>query len=206
MSNFGDIKTTLKYAVAAAIIAAPGVAMAAKGGGGGGEAEAGLGFWGTLAFQAINFVVFFGIIVYYAAPALREHYSDKRAALRADLEEAERLREEAEAKLEEYTAKLEALEAEREQMLEEYHEQGEREKQRLIDEAKQQITKMREDAEKTIDQEVRKAVAGIEEQAVEMAVEMAREMASSELDTSKQHALIDAYVADLNEHSKRATG
>ena len=91
-------------------------------------------------------------------------------------------------------------------MLDAYHEQGQEEKERLVAEAKEQIAKMREDAEKTIDQEVRKAVADLEEQAVEMAVELARKMADGELDTSRQHALIDEYVSDLNEQTTRAAG
>lgn len=196
------LAATLTAAAAVALFQYPTVALAA-GGGKGGEA----GFdWGKWAFQLINFAIFAGIIIYYAAPAMRDYFEAKREDLRSDLREAERMREEAEAKVAEYEEKLDALEQEREALLEEYRQQGEREKERLIEDAKEQIEKMRDDAETTIDLEVRKAVADLEEQAVEMAVEMARDIARERLDTDQQHRLIDEYVNDLEDGDTRAAG
>ena len=197
------LKRTTEMAVAAAVVTAPAIAMAAGSGGGehaGGHAA---GFdWGGWALQMINFVIFVGIIVYFAKPAAKKFFKERREELVEELEEAERMREEAEARLEEYTAKLEALENKREEMLDEYHEQGEREKERLIEEAKDQIEKMRADAEMTIEQEVRKAVSDLEAEAVDLAVEIARKMAREQLDSTKQHTLIESYVTDLSEETE----
>ena len=195
------LKHSAELAIAAAIVTVPAVAVAAGGGGGehGGHAA---GFdWTAWVFQMINFVIFAGVILYFARPAAKKYFQERREELVADLEEAKRMREEAEARLEEYTAKLEALEKKREELLEEYHEQGEREKERLVEEAKNQIEKMRADAEMTIEQEVRKAVANLEQEAVDLAVEIARKMARDELDSSKQHTLIEAYVTNLSEET-----
>ena len=153
-------------------------------------------------FQMINFAIFGGLIAYYGVPMAKRYFKGRHDDMVSDLEEAKRLREEAEARLEEYTAKLEALENKREELLDEYHEQGQREKERLIEEAEDQIEKMRADAEMTIEQEVRKAVADLEQQAVNMAVDIARELAEEKLDSHKQHELIDSYVTDLSEETE----
>ncbi len=189
---------TLEVATAVACVAMPSLARAA---GGGDAAVAGFD-WSAWLFQLINFAIFAGIILYFGLPKARNFFRERREELVAELEEARRMREEAEARLEEYTAKLEALEGKREELLDEYHEQGQREKERLIEEAKREIEKMRADAETTIDQEVRKAVADLEQEAVEMAVEIARKAAREKLDASKQEALFDEYVTELSEQTK----
>jgi F-type H+-transporting ATPase subunit b len=84
-------------------------------------------------------------------------------------------------------------------LLDEYHEQGEREKERIIEEAKQQVEKLREDAERTIEQETRKAIADLERQAVDLAVEMAEDVVRERLDDDTQSALIDRYVSEISE-------
>lgn len=162
-------------------------------------AAAGHGFpWSSWIVSILNLLVFIGIIYWFGGSAITAYYTNRRKALLADLEEAKRLREEAEARLEEYTARLEALEDERRELLDEYHEQGEREKKRIIEEAKKQVEKMRADAELTIEQEVKKAVATLEQQAVDLAVDLAEEMTRERLDRSQQSALVDDYVSDLD--------
>jgi F-type H+-transporting ATPase subunit b len=191
----------IEVAIAAAFVAAPSVALAAGSASEGGEAGAhAAGFdWVSWLIQMFNFAIFAGIILYWGLPVARNFFKERREEMVAELEEAKRMREEAEARLEEYTAKLEALDNKRDELLDEYHEQGEREKERLIEEAKEQIEKMRDDAETTIEQEVRKAVANLEEDAVEMAVEIARKVARDKLDASRQQELIDEYVTELSD-------
>ncbi|MFB6351710.1 MAG: hypothetical protein ABEN55_08625 [Bradymonadaceae bacterium] len=204
MSTPTNWRHLAEVTVAAAFVAAPSIAFAGSAGGGhGGEAGHAAGFdWMGWIFKMMNFAVFAGLIAYYGLPLARDYFQKRHDEFVADLEEAKRLREEAEARLEEYTAKLEGLESKREELLDEYHEQGQREKERLIEEAEEQIEKMRADAEQTIEQETRKAVADLERQAVEMAVSIARDLAQDKLDSTKQHELIDAYVTDLSEDAE----
>lgn len=202
METYEKYRRYLEVAVAVAVVTVPGAVYAAGAGAEkGGEEAAHAGFdWVGWAIQLFNFAVFAGIVLYFGLPGARKYFKGRHDDIVSDLEEAKRMRQEAEARLEEYTAKLEALEGKREEMLEEYHRQGEREKERLIEEAKEQVEKMRADAEETIDQEVRKAVASLEGEAVDLAVEMAREMARKQLDGAEQDELLEAYVRDLSEH------
>ena len=181
--------TRLTPAAAAAAIALwPAAAFAAEG----------EGFpWVNWGVSLLNFGIFAGILLYYAGPRVQKFFADRREVLLADLTEAKRLREEAQAKLDEYAGRLESLDDERKALMDEYHAQGEREKQRLIEEAKRQVEKLRADAELVIQQEVRKAVAAIEEQAVDLAVGMAEKSLRQRLDERSQNELVDRYVGDL---------
>ena len=130
---------------------------------------------------------------------VQEHFAQRRDNLVNQLEEATRLREEAEARVAEYEQKVKALDDERQKLRDEYHAQGMREKTKLVEDAKKQIEKMRTDAEVVIQQETRKAVASIEQQAVDLALGVARTQLSSKIDESAQNTLVDQYVADLKE-------
>ncbi|MBA2664343.1 MAG: F0F1 ATP synthase subunit B [Bradymonadaceae bacterium] len=160
--------------------------------------------WLSWAVSIVNLMIFLGILIKFAGPKIQSFFAERRRAFTYNLEEASRLRKEAEARLDEYTARLDALESERQQLLDEYHAQGEREKDRLIEAAKKQVEKMRADAELTIKQDVKKAVANLERQAVDLAVEMAHRMANEKLDAAGRNRLVDGYVAELGQNSAKS--
>jgi F-type H+-transporting ATPase subunit b len=155
--------------------------------------------WAAFITSLINLAIFAAIIYKFAGGGITEFFKNRRETLVHDLEEARKLREQADARLEEYTTRLDALEDERKQLLEEYHEQGEREKKRIIADAKRQVEKMRADAEITIDQEVKKAIADLERQVVDLAVGMTETMSKEKLDAGRQKSLVDGYVTELSE-------
>lgn len=154
--------------------------------------------WAAFITSLINLAIFAAIIYKFAGSGITGFFKNRRETLVHDLEEARKLREEADARLEEFTTRLDALEDERKRLLEEYHEQGEREKKRIIADAKRQVEKMRADAEVTIDQEVKKAIANLERQVVDLAVGMTEKMALEKLDAGKQKSLVDSYVSELS--------
>ncbi len=155
--------------------------------------------WTTFVVGLVNFAIFAGIIIYFGGSYIQEFFANRRAEFLREMEAAKEARKQAEARLEEYNAKLEALEQERQALLDEYHAQGEREKQRIIDDAKRQVEKMRSDAEATIDQEVKKARAVLEQQAVDLAIDMARDQARDQLDGDAQKQLFERYVDQLDD-------
>lgn len=191
------MRTLTRYIAPAAAFLAPSlIAGAAFAAGGGGEHH-GIP-WKHFVGSVINFVIFAGILYKFAWPKAQEFFKTRREELVADRAEASRLRDEAQAKLDEYNDKLAALEDERQDLLDEYHKQGQREKERVVEEAKRQVEKMRVDAEIVIGQEVKRAIAQLEAKAVEQAVSMAQSMATDRLAArASQDALVDDYLTDL---------
>lgn len=153
--------------------------------------------WADWIVSMINLSIFLFIIIKFGRKPIQDFFAKRREDFLADMNAAKRAREEAESRLEELNAKLEALEKERQALLDEYHAQGEREKDRMVEAAKRQVEKMRADAELTIEQEVKKAVATLQEQAVEMALSEARKKAQERLDQSAQDKLFDDYLGQL---------
>lgn len=154
--------------------------------------------WAYWATSVLNLLIFLAIIYKFGGPGINGYFKARREKLIENLDQAKVLREEAEARLEEYSARLDALEDERKALLEEYHQQGERERDRIIADAKKQIEKMRADAEISIDQEVKKAVASLEQQVVAHAVERAEALAKEKVDAASQKQLVDDYVSELH--------
>lgn len=175
--------------VLVALVLAPATAFAGEGGNGFDAVH-----W---AASMVNFAIFMGVLVWFAGPKIQGYFATRADSLRSNIEEAKKLRIEAQKKLDEYSARLEKLDDEREALMHEYHKQGEREKERLVADATRQVEKLRIDAELIIQQEVRKAIAGIERQAVDLAVNLARTSLTSKLDERTQNKLVDAYVDDL---------
>ncbi|MFU8802242.1 MAG: hypothetical protein ACNA8W_00395 [Bradymonadaceae bacterium] len=149
-----------------------------------------------------NLVIFLIILNRFALPHIQTFFASRRDNFVFNLEASARLREEAEARLEEYSARLDALDKERETLLNEYHAQGEREKERMVEAAKKTVEKMRADAELTIAQEVKKAIATLEQQSVDLAVEMAHSLAREKMDAPRQNKLVENYVSDLETQNR----
>jgi F-type H+-transporting ATPase subunit b len=185
-------KSWMVLGLALCIALTPVTAMAA----GGGEHH---GFpWAHLIVSFINFGVFLGVLIKFGGPGIQAHFAARREQLKSNLEESQRLREAAQKKLDEYSERLSALETERDALLKEYRESGERERDKLIEEAKRQIEKMSQEAERAIAQETKKAIQALEKRAVLKAVELAEMQAAERLKArSAQDALVDGFVAEL---------
>lgn len=179
-------KTTIAT-IALLLVCAPAYAA-----GGAGEFS-----WAKWGVSVVNLIIFLGIIVYFGRAAIQEHFQSRRANLIANLDAAKELREEAEQKLAEYQARLDSLESERQELLDDYHAQGEAEKNKLIEDAKRQVEKMRRDAELIIQGETRRAIARLEQQAVDLAVNMASDKLRDAIDDDVDGKLVDRYVGDV---------
>ncbi len=153
--------------------------------------------WAAWIAGIANLVIFLWIIVKFGGPHIQTFFRERRETFLQNMNAAKAAREEAELRLAELNERLENLEKERQSLLDEYHAHGEREKNRIVEQAKRQVEQMRADAEATIDQEVKKAVAMLEEQAVTLATDLARKKAVAALDASAQEALVDQYLDDL---------
>lgn len=153
-------------------------------------------YWGASMF---NLLVFLGILYKFAWPKIQEFFAQRQKDLMADIEEARRLKEAAELKVQEYEARLEALDDERATMLAEYEEQGKVARDKIVEDAKRQVAKMRVDAKNQIDQEVKRAIATLEQKAVDEALRMAQSTIEQRLDAAQQDALVNEYIQDLEQ-------
>jgi F-type H+-transporting ATPase subunit b len=143
-------------------------------------------FWVFLAF-----LVFFGVLVYMKVPGMLIAALDKRAdKIRADLDEARRLREEAQALLREYELKRGEAEAEAQAIVG----QAKREAEVLGEEARARIedyvARRTKAVESRIAQAEQQAVAEVRSRAIDVATAAAGRILADEAKGAKGEDLV----------------
>jgi F-type H+-transporting ATPase subunit b len=120
---------------------------------------------------AVAFVIFMGIVVYAGAPALITRALDDRGArIKAELDDARRLREEAQAVLAEYQGRRQKAEQEAEAIIATAKAEGERMAAEAAAKAEEFVARRTKMAETKIAQAEAQAVADVRAAAAEAAV------------------------------------
>ncbi len=150
-------------------------------------------FWATVAL-----LIFIGIVFYMKVPGMLGKSLDDRAdRIRAELEEARRLREEAQQLLAEYQRKRKEAEKEAADILD----AAKREASQLVSEAQKKsedyVVRRTALAEQKIGQAERDAVQEVRASAVDIAVEAARALLARKVDSATGAKLFETSVRDV---------
>jgi F-type H+-transporting ATPase subunit b len=113
------------------------------------------------------------------------------------MNEARRLREEAEKRLAEYEAKLGRLGEELEAIRNDYRQLGERDRERIVREARERSRKMRADAEQILEQELRQMHQDLLAETVENASALAIRMIADKTTPADQDRFAETFLAEL---------
>lgn len=149
--------------------------------------------WATVAL-----VIFIGICIYVKVPAIVSKALDQRAdKIRAELDEARKLREEAQSLLAEYQKKRKAAEQEAAEIVE----AAKREAAALAEEAQKKtedyVARRTALAEQKIGQAEREAINEVRSSAVDLAVEAARKVLGARVDAKTDGDLFKASLAEV---------
>ena len=150
-------------------------------------------------FVLVGFLIFFGILFYMGVPGLITKALDDRSALiKAELEEARRLKEEAQALLAEYQAKREGAEQEAQAIVEQARKDAQlmaQETRTAMEETIKRRTRMAEDKIARAEEQAASDVRGA---AADLAVEAARDLIQSRMqDGSAAGSMLDKSIAEL---------
>jgi F-type H+-transporting ATPase subunit b len=125
--------------------------------------------------------------------------ASRRENIDKTLAELEQKKQEAEAKLTEYTAKLAVLERETEKIVTEYVQEGEIEKQKIIDAAEKQAHYVRQQAEMAIQQEVKSAKEKLQAEIAELSVAAAEDILRKNIEAQDQQRLVQEFMTKVVE-------
>lgn len=159
-----------------------------------GDGDHGGGQMKDFLWRILNFTVFATIIYLLANKAVKGFFAGRRQRIQESIEEAERFRNEAREKLREYETKLEEASQEIAGIAEMIRTQGEREKEKIIEDARTAAVKMKEDAGTRIEQEYKKAIAELKEEATQLSVEMAEEILKNNIDEKDHETMVDDFL------------
>lgn len=147
---------------------------------------------------AVSFFGFVALIVYFKVPGLVAKVLDDRAdAIRAELDEARRLREEAQAMLAEYERKHRGAEKEAESIIT----LAKQEAEALAAETRQKLTESLERRAKLAEDKIARAeeqaLGEVRAAAVNVAIAAAEQIISKKMTAAATKKLVDQSIKDL---------
>ena len=160
---------------------------------GGGEAEEGRN-WVGFGWRAFNFVVLAGLLYWLMADKVKEFFKGRQKDVQTTLEGLGVAMKEAENKFAEYNARLDKATDELEAMAVMIRKQGLAEKERIIADAARAAEKMKDDARKRMDQEMKTARHDLREEAVRLSVQMAQEILRENITATDHGAMVGDYI------------
>ncbi|HLZ66355.1 MAG TPA: F0F1 ATP synthase subunit B [Aliidongia sp.] len=149
-------------------------------------------FWIALAF-----VVAVAVLIKKAAPGIVSGLDARAARIKAEIEEAKRLRAEAEATLAEYQRKQRDALAEAQSIVTRAKEDAERIGREAEAELEAALKRREASTMDKIAQAEAKALAEVRHVAVDVAVETTRQLLKESLDQQRGSALIDQAIEEL---------
>jgi F-type H+-transporting ATPase subunit b len=147
-----------------------------------------------LLIQFVNFAILVGVIFWFARKPFKDFLKKRHDAVREKMEEAERLLKEAGSAKEAYERRLSQLEAEIEAFRTSVAADVEKEKSRILDEARGLASRIREQARLAYDQEMKEAMAKVRSDIAEMTVKAAEEKVRQMFTKDDHDKMVEEFI------------
>jgi F0F1-type ATP synthase membrane subunit b/b' len=192
-----------KWITSAAIFAAAFFACGVQAANASEDTGAEHGSWLLLTFFAINFILFVGVLVYFAGPALRKFFADRAVTIRAALSRAKSALAEAEDLANKAAARMAALSAELKKLADELEQETAFQVAKVADLAKSTAERISRDTEMSKSALAEAAKRRVRAQLAESAANLARETISRNFQPADQGRLIDGFMDKLGSGDPR---
>jgi len=150
-------------------------------------------------YRVFNFAIVVAILVYFLTKPIKKGLAGRREEIEKTLAAAKQIQEEAEAKFAEYDRKLARATEEIAEISDSIRREGELEKIKIIESAKQMAVQIEQDAEKAAALEVAKARTELQREAVQLAVDVAEDLLKKNFTKDDDTRLIDEYMQKVGE-------
>ncbi|MDA3904295.1 MAG: ATP synthase F0 subunit B [Desulfuromusa sp.] len=150
-------------------------------------------------YRVFNFSIVVAILVYFLNKPIKKGLAGRREEIEKSLAAAKQIKEEAEAKFAEYDRKLARATEEIAEISDSIRREGELEKIKIIESAKQMAVQIEQDAEKAAALEVAKARTELQREAVQLAVDVAEDLLKKNFTKDDDTRLIDEYMQKVGE-------
>lgn len=152
---------------------------------------------GPFAFAIINFIILLWIVVRFGKKPFVQFLENRHTTIRDNLAEAQRMREEAQQRLDEIKGKLSNLEREITEIKEAVRKDAELERDRIIADAKNQAEDLVKAADRTLDDELRRARRRLEAEAVSAAMQAAEKMIRQQISDADRKRINEDYYKQI---------
>lgn len=164
----------------------------------GGEHGGGHGGWAaTDTYRVMNFAVLAIALFFLLRKPVSQFLGDRINGIQSQLDDLETKKAEAEKKLAEYNERLSHLGAESEKIINQYKEQGEALRQKILQEAEAAAAKLEDQALRNIEHEFKQAKLRLEQEVLEKAIAKAEEQLTKKITDQDQDKLIEEYLTKV---------
>jgi F-type H+-transporting ATPase subunit b len=150
-----------------------------------------------LLFPLINFLIFLYLVKRFLLPLAKDYFRSRREEIRSAVEGADEEKRQVEARLRDYQDKLARLASEASEIQASLRTEGERERAKLVAEARDLASKIKADAGFLAEQEVKIARRQIRAEIARLAQAGAQKALLRELTPADQRRLAEEFLADL---------
>lgn len=162
--------------------------------------EGGQSMWPDFWQRVLNFAILVTVLVIvFKKLDVKSFFTKRTESIANTLNELEVKKKEAEKTYEEYKQKLSQLDKETNRILQEYIEQGEREKARIIASAEKAAAEIRVATDRAIDQEIKSAKEGLQAEIAELSVAAAEALLKEKIGAEDQQKLVDDFMKKVVE-------
>ena len=154
---------------------------------------------GEVVLPAINFLIYAGVLYYFALPLVRSFLRARRDEVVATIAQASAKKQQAEALVKEYRAKLAAAGDEVQSIQVSVREEAEKERAKLLREAQALAVKIRDDARFLAEREVGIAREKIREEIANQAETTARELVQKNILPADQGRLAQEFIRQIGQ-------
>ena len=163
----------------------------AAGGGGGISGEV---FW-----QIVSFVLLVILFGYVLKKPVRAFLMKRQEDIRNSLEQSATKEEESQKNFENWERKLNSLGQEIADLHQKISQEGEVERQRIVERAQEEGDRIRQQAKVVAEQEVKKACAALRREMVDLSIELAEKLLKGSTRPQDQERLVREYIEKMRE-------
>jgi F-type H+-transporting ATPase subunit b len=154
-----------------------------------------------LLWRTVNFAVFAGVLGYLLIKKfpVKNFFAQRSQEIAQSLSELEAKKAAAAKNLQEAEARLAKVAAERDQIIQQFKDEGELEKVKIIQKAEMVAARIKEMAALSIAQETKKAAQELKVEVANQATQLAEELIKKKMTPTDQQRLVDEYLEKVVE-------
>jgi F-type H+-transporting ATPase subunit b len=149
---------------------------------------------GGLFYPWINLLLLIAVLVYFARKPIQAFFGERRAAIRKDLDDAAASKRRAEEHYAQWNRRIVDLERELAEIRAGAQERADAERASLLADARAAAERIRADAAQAVEHELRRARAGLREEASKLAIELASGILREQITAQDRDRLIEEFI------------
>ena len=149
--------------------------------------------WGTFAFAVLVVVMW-----KFAFPSVQKAMQARTDRIRNNLDEAERVRQEAQGILTEYQRQLSDARSEANRIIEEARQAADQLRQDMVRRADEEVAELRRRNIEDLRAAQDRVMSQLQQQVRDLSIELAEKVVGASLDRTRNLALVDQLLAELN--------